>query len=225
MNTQKSRHGLSWRTAASGVIGLSLLAIASTGVLAGLNATTSSVPQTVAAGTLRLTMSATTGTDGNSAGFGQPISNLAPGDVVNRYVTLLNNGTLGSQGLTLAIASTGTASLITDGASPATNKALTVTVRSCSVAWTQATGLCAGAAGIQEIAATPLSSFATAKALATTSLAPLEGGLNLRIQTALPDQLETTVDGNLPATTVQGGSANLTYTFFETQRTATSTNS
>ncbi|MCY7297635.1 MAG: CalY family protein, partial [Ilumatobacteraceae bacterium] len=199
---------------------LSLLAIASTGVLAGLNATTSSVPQTVAAGTLRLTMSATTG----SAGFGSSISNLAPGDVVNRYVTLTNSGTLGSQGLTLTIASSGTPSLITDGTGLATNKALTVTVQSCSVAWTQATGLCGGVAGIPEIAATTLSSFATAKALATTSLVP-NGGLNLRIQTALPDQLETTVDGNLPATTVQGGSANLTYTFFETQRTAASTNS
>lgn len=224
MKNQKSRHGLSWRTAASGVIGLSLLAIASTGVLAGLNATTSSVPQTVAAGTLRLTMSATTGSAGTSAGFGQSISNLAPGDVVNRYVTLTNSGTLGSQGLTLTIASSGTPSLITDGTGLATNKALTVTVQSCSVAWTQATGLCGGVAGVPEIAATTLSSFATAKALATTSLVP-NGGLNLRIQTALPDQSETTVDGNLPATTVQGGSANLTYTFFETQRTATSTNS
>lgn len=220
MNNQKSRHGLSWRTAASGVIGLSLLAIASTGVLAGLNATTSSVPQTVAAGTLRLTMSATN----PSAGFGSSISNLAPGDVVNRYVTLTNSGTLGGQGLTLTIASSGTPSLITDAATPATTRALRVTVQSCSVAWTQATGLCAGVAGISEIAATTLSSFASAQALTTTSLAP-NGGLNLRIQTALPDQLETTVDGTLPGNTVQGGSVNLTYTFFETQRTATSTNS
>jgi len=218
---------LSWRTAASGVIGLSLLAIASTGVLAGLNATTSNAtPQTVDAGTLMLTMSATTGTAGNSAGFGSSISNLAPGDVVNRYVTLTNSGTLGSQGLTLTIASSGTPSLITDGTGLATNKALTVTVQSCSVAWTQATGLCTGVAGSRsEIAATTLSSFATAKALATTSLAPLNGGLNLRIQTALPDQNETTVDGTLPGNTVQGGSVNLTYTFFETQRTALTTNS
>ena len=222
MNTQKSRHGLSWRTAASGVIGLSLLAIASTGVLAGLNATTSSVPQTVAAGTLRLTMAATTG----SAGFGQSISNLAPGDVVNRYVTLTNSGTLDSQGLTLTVASSGTQTLITDGVLPATTKALKVTVQSCSVAWTQTTGLCAGVAGKSEIAATTLSSFASAQALTTNTLIPA-GGLNLQIQTALPDQFETTVDGNLPlpGNTVQGGSVNLTYTFFETQRTATSTNS
>ena len=223
MNTQKSRHGLSWRTAASGVIGLSLLAIASTGVLAGLNATTSNAtPHTVDAGTLRLTMSATN----PSAGFGSSISNLAPGDVVNRYVTLTNSGTLGSQGLTLTIASSGTPSLITDGATPATTRALRVTVQSCSVAWTQATGLCAGGAGRSEIASTTLSSFASAQALTTNTLIPA-GGLNLQIQTALPDQFETTVDGNLPlpGNTVQGGSVNLTYTFFETQRTATSTNS
>ena len=221
MNTQKSRHGISWRTAASGIIGLSLLAIAGTGVLAGLNATTSNAaPQTADAGTLRLTMSATS----PSAGFGSNISNLAPGDVVNRYVSLTNSGTLGSQGLTLTIASSGTQTLITDGVAPVATKALRVTVQSCSVAWTQATGLCAGVAGKSEIAATALSSFATAQALTTTTLSP-GGGLNLQIQTALPDQSETTVDGVLPTASVQGGAANLTFTFFQTQRTATSTNS
>jgi hypothetical protein len=48
---------------------------------------------------------------------------------------------------------------------------------------------------------------------------------HLQITTQLPDQNETTVNGNLPATTIQGQSATLTYTFGETQRTATTTNS
>lgn len=73
MNTQNSRHGLSWRTAATGIIGLSLLAIAGTGVLASLNATTSNAtPQTVDAGTSKLTVTATS----PSAGFSSSISNL-----------------------------------------------------------------------------------------------------------------------------------------------------
>jgi hypothetical protein len=41
----------------------------------------------------------------------------------------------------------------------------------------------------------------------------------------LPDQNETTVNGVLPANTVQGGSVNVTYTFDLAQRLATSTNS
>lgn len=41
----------------------------------------------------------------------------------------------------------------------------------------------------------------------------------------LPDQNETTVNGTLPANTIQGLSTNLTYTFTETQRAATTTNS
>ena len=41
----------------------------------------------------------------------------------------------------------------------------------------------------------------------------------------LPDQSETTTNGTLPAGTIQGLSASLTYTFAETQRDATTSNS
>jgi hypothetical protein len=41
----------------------------------------------------------------------------------------------------------------------------------------------------------------------------------------LPDQNETTVNGALPANTVQGGAVDVTYTFDLKQRLATTTNS
>ncbi len=220
MNPTKQRHGLSWRSAATGAIGVSMLVITVTGVLATLNATTSNAtPQRVDSGTLALTMSDTQ----PSAGFSASISNLAPGDVVNRYIDLTNSGTLDAQGLTLAIAATGTQSLITDGIAPDTTKAIQVTVSSCSVAWDQTEGVCSGDAGTTQIAPTTLSEFAAAQSLTADSLEAAEE-LHLQVQVNLPDQDETTVDGVLPAATVQGGAVELTYTFFAGQRTATTTN-
>lgn len=90
---------------------------------ATLNATTANVtPEQVTTGTLKLSM------DDTGAGFGQPIANLAPGDVVNRYVSLTNGGTLDAQALTLQVAATGASELVTDGSS---TKALRVSVAQC----------------------------------------------------------------------------------------------
>ena len=108
-----------------------------------------------------------------STGFGTTITNLAPGDAVNRYIDLTNSGT------------------------------------------------CADVGGaVTLVGAAPLSTFATPQAFSSASLAAA-AGLHLQIQTALPDQAETTTNGTLPANTVQNGSVSLTYTFNELQRTAT----
>ena len=204
------------RLALVAVIGASIVTVAGVGAFAGLNAKATAT-QTQGAGTLNLT------TANNGNGFSQAISNLAPGDVVNRYVNITNGGTLASQGLTLKVAATGTATLITNGTGGVTNKALTIAVKSCSTTWTPATGVCGGVT-TTEIAATPLSTFAAAQTFATTTLASL-ASLNLQIQVTLPDQNETTADGVAPANTVQNGSVALTYEFFEAQRTATTTHS
>ena len=45
----------------------------------------------------------------------------------------------------------------------------------------------------------------------------------LRFTFLLPDQAETTVNGVLPSGTIQGLTANMTWTFDEVQRTATDT--
>lgn len=183
----------------------------SAGVFASLRATTTA-SDTASTGVLKLEMT-------GKPAFTQDITNLAPGDAANRYVDLNNTGSIDSKDLSLSIAGTGTASLLTDGVGGGTNKALTVAVKSCSVAWTTVDGTCSGTAAT-EIASTTVSGYgATPLKFATTStLTSPTGVVHLQVQVALPDQNETTVDGVLPANTVQSGSATLAYTFQEMQR-------
>ena len=206
------------RVVAASVIAGSVLIVTGTSIFAGLNAKVSASQSADGAGTLIL-LSANNGTGVDS----QNIQNLAPGDVVNRYVTLTNSGTLAAQGLGLAITATGTSTLITDGTGGNTNKALTVTVNSCSGSWNTTTGVCTGTSAT-EIAETSLSGFSAQKNFTNSTLLA-SGSIKLQIQVKLPDQNETTTNGTAPAVTVQGGSVALAYVFSEAQRTATTTNS
>lgn len=194
------------------------LLIFGNGVFAGLNATVSA-NNVGNSGTLVLSSS------NNGVGFSQSISNLAPGDVVNRYVTLTNGGTLDAQSLGLAVTATGTQSLIADGVAPATNKALTLAVYSCSSGtWNTTTGVCSGTTNT-EVSATTLSAFAAKKTFAVSPSLLASATANLQLQLTLPDQNETTVNGVAPTNSVQGGSVSLAYLFSEAQRTATTSNS
>jgi hypothetical protein len=207
-----------WRALAGAAIVLSIAGIAGQNVLASLNATAfNTVAQNTNAGTLKLDLA----NSGN--GFGQSITNLAPGDVVNRYVTLTNSGTLDGIGLSLKTSQSGTATLISDGVGGSSNQALKLTVTSCSVAWDTSTGTCSGTQS-SEITATTLGSLASAVNLTSSSL---NAGANryLQMKLQLPNQNETTVNGTLPANTVQGGSIDITYTFDLAQRVAATTNS
>ena len=206
------------RLVATSVFAGSLILVAGTSVFAGLNATVSA-SQDDSVGNLTLS------TANNGAGFSQAITNLAPGDVVNRYVTLTNGGSLGAQSLGLSIASTGTATLITDGVAPATNKALTVTVLSCSGGtWNTTTGICSGTTNT-EISETPLSAFTSQKVFSVSPTLAAGGTSKLQIRTKLPDQNETVVNGVLPTVTVQNGSATLSYLFNVAQLAGSTTNS
>ena len=213
--TKKKR---TWRPLAGAAIVISVAAISGQSVLASLNATAfNTTAQNINAGTLKLDLA------NNGNGFGTSIANVVPGDVVNRYVTLTNSGTLNGIGLTLKTAQTGTSSLITDGISPITTKALKLTVTSCSAAWNTTTGVCPGTP-TEELASTVIGSLTSATALASSTLnSTAVRYLQLKIE--LPDQNETTVNGALPANTVQGGSVDVTYTFDLKQRLATTTNS
>lgn len=208
----------SWRAIAGAVITISIAAIAGQSVIASLNATAfNTVAQGINSGTMKLDLA----NSGN--GFGQSISNLVPGDTVNRYVTLTNSGTIDGIGLTLKTAQTGTATLINDGTSPATNKALRLSVKGCSVAWNTSTGACSGTE-TTELAPTQIGALGTATALTSSTMA--SGAVKyLQMKIELPDQNETTINGVLPANTVQGGTVNVTYTFDLAQRLATTTNS
>ena len=208
----------SWRAIAGAVITISIAAIAGQSVIASLNATAfNTVAQGINSGTMKLDLA------NNGNGFGQNISNLVPGDTVNRYVTLTNSGSIDGIGLTLKTAQTGTATLINDGTGGATNKALRLSVKSCSVAWNTTTGVCSGTE-TTELAATQIGALTSATSLSSSTMA--SGAVKyLQMKIELPDQNETTVNGVLPANTVQGGSVNVTYTFDLAQRLATTTNS
>lgn len=207
-----------WRSLAGLAMLLSLVVMVGQGVLSSLNATVSNVaPQNVNAGTMKLDLA----NAGN--GFNTSINNMAPGDVVNRYVTLTNSGTLDGIGLSLKTAQTGTASLITDGVSPVTTKALKLTVTECDVAWNTATGICSGNSTTQ-VASTVIGSLTTAKPFTNGDMT--SGKVRyLQMKIELPNQDETTINGNPPANTIQNGSVNITYTFDLAQRVATTTNS
>ncbi len=216
MDRNKIKNAL--RISAVALIGVSALAVGANGVYATLNAKATNVtPQIADSGTLSLTL----GNGASSTGFGTKIANLAPGDVSNRYIDLTNGGTLASTALSLDVAATGTQSLITDST---TGKALRVTVKSCSVAWTVTTGNCTGTTK-NEIDAASLSTLATARAFTTTTGMAVGGKAFLQVSVSLPDQNETTTNGVAPTGTVQGGSVSLTYSFTEAQAAPATTNS
>ena len=208
-----------WRLIAGAVTALSAAAIIGQGVLASLNATAfNTVAENVNSGTLKLSLT------NNGVGFSQDINNLVPGDVVNRYVTLKNDGSLDGINLSLKTTATGTQTLLSDGVGGGTNQALRLTVSSCTVAWDPSTGACTGGTTAQEIAPSTLSTLSSATNLSNGSMS--SGAFKyLKMSIQLPDQNETTINGVLPANTVQGGGVAITYTFDFAQRVATTTNS
>jgi spore coat-associated protein N len=191
------------------------LAITGGGVYAALNATASNTTaQSATSGTLSLTMA------NNGTGFGQAISNLAPGDVVNRYVNLTQGAILDGKDITLAVADA-TPTILTTSAT----KGLHATVTQCSGAWTPGTGAgtCSGTTTVL-LSSTALSALTGPVAVKTGTNAA-GTVLNLQIALTLPDQAETTANGVVPAGTIQGLASALTWTFGETQRTAATTGS
>jgi hypothetical protein len=191
------------------------IALTGMAVFAGLNAVaTNTTPQTVSSGTLELTMAA------NGDGFTQSITSLAPGDVVNRYVTLTNGGSLDANGLTLGVADASATKLTNDA-----TKGLHATVTQCvGGTWNVTTGVCSGSATalLSNVALSALSS--SANTLVSGAI-PANSTYALQVSTTLPDQSETATNGTLPSGTIQNLSASLTWTFSENQRTATTTKS
>jgi spore coat-associated protein N len=209
------------RTTLAVGVALGGLILTAGGVYAGLNAVaTNTTPQAVTSGTLKLTMA------NNGVGFSQSVTDLAPADVVNRFVDLTNGGTLDAQSLTLAVADATPTKLTTD----ATN-GLHVSVLACtSAAWVvnsvTNTATCADVGG-----ATTVVSNAALATIASTPATLVAGAVahgnvyHYEISLTLPNQNETTTNGTLPGGTIQGLAASLTWTFNEAQRTATTTNS
>ena len=191
-------------------------ALVSSSVFASLTASASNVSGgSVAAGTLKLTQASST-VPGITGGFVTAVSNIAPGDTVNRYIDLTNGGTLDGGVLTLATTASPSNALTTNGAA-----GLQVTVRECAVPWTSA-GVCTpGATTV--LAPTSLLDMGVAKTLAVSTL--LSTAVNhMQFAISLPVGSEVTVNGTLPSGTVQGLTTVLTWNFLETLRTNATTN-
>jgi hypothetical protein len=191
-----------------------VLAVAGQGVFAGLTASAvNTTPMSVGSGGLSLTMTA------NGAGFAQAVTGLAPGDLVNRHVSLTNGGTVGGSALSFGVAASAS-NLLTDATT-----GLQIKVSSCPVAWAATAGTCQGSTsgGTTVLSTRPVSTLLGG----TTTLTGLTGtGTNhLQVSLSLPDQDEVTTNGTAPAGSIQDRTVGLTYTFTAAQRAATVTNS
>jgi hypothetical protein len=209
------------RTAVAAIVAAAGLTLTGVGVYAGLNAiATNTTPQTVTSGTLKLTMA------NNGVGFSQNVANIAPNDVVNRFVDLSNGGTLDAQALTLSVADATPSKLTTD----ATN-GLHVTVLACTTAaWVvnavTNSATCADIAGPTTVVSNaPLATISSTPASLVAGAVAAGNVYHYEISLTLPNQSETTTNGTLPGGTIQGLSSSLTWTFNEAQRTGTTTTS
>lgn len=208
--------GLLTKTQIIGAIafGTAALAIIGGGVYATLTATGSNTTaQSVSSGVLSLTMA------NNSDGFSQPITNMAPGDVVNRFIKLTQGADLDAKDLKLSA----TAAAVTKLTSDATN-GLHVTVSQCVTEWVAASNTCSATPTVL-LTSTSVNSLLTVPASIISGAVAKSAVVYLRIAVTLPDQAETTVNGATPLDTIQGLTSALTWTFTEVQRTVTTTNS
>jgi len=197
----------------SGIAVLGGVGLISNSVFAGLTATATSAPQAVTSQTLKLIQ----GPAGATAGFTTNISDMAPDDVVYRYIDLKNDGTMSGTALVLGLADSSVSTLTSNP-----TIGLQVQIDECSVAWS-ATWTCTGTT-TSVLAATSANALKLAdKPLTVNSLAA-GATSKLRFKLSLPTSSEVTTNGTLPATTVQGQTSNITWTFTEEQRVATTTN-
>ena len=205
------------KVAIAGVAVMGGTALVSSSVFASLTATaTNTSGGSVATGTLSLTQAAS-GVAGITGGFTTAISAMGPGDTVNRSINLTNGGTLDAINPTLQISATPANALTTSATA-----GIQVTIKNCTVDWTNA-GVCSGTQ-TTALAATAASALGSAAALTLPST--LAGAVShLQISIALPAGTENTLNGVLPGGTIQGLTTAITWTFNETERTGTTTNS
>ncbi|CAN2229895.1 Peptidase M73, camelysin [Candidatus Nanopelagicaceae bacterium] len=182
-------------------------------VFAALTATaTNTSGGQVTSGTLKLTM-APSGVSGITNGFTTAIANIGPGDTYNRYVDLTNGGTLDGMTPTLQLVTSDTSTL-----SESTTAGLQIAIAGCSQAFTNL-GACGGTPTtvLTSTSAKALKTSATSITLPTLLAA---GVSYLKVSVSLPASTENVLNGVLPSGTIQGLTANLTWTFVITDSSA-----
>ena len=197
-----------------GVAAIAGVSLVSSSVFASLTATAfNTSAHSVSTATLKLTQAAS-GVVGLTNGFTTPVTLMAPGDVINRFIDVTNGGTMAGQSMTLKVADSNGTVLTTDGVN-----GLQVVVKECTLVYTTGTGLCSGT----ETNVLTTTSAATLLSNQTVTFASLAAGslTHLKFTITLPAGSENTANGVLPGGTVQGLTSLLTWTFTEAQRTAT----
>ena len=176
-------------------------AVAGMGTFGAFTDSTTTVDQAVTAGTVIIDL-----TDPGTLNV--PVTNLLPGDSVEKFATLSNTGNsdFNTISQSTALATGATSNLLT---SDATN-GLQLTIESCSTAWTVvANGVdtCTGSVSVLAKGAM----LGTGKALANLASVTAGSADHLKITTTLP----TTADNSF-----QGLTTTVGFTFDATQRTA-----
>jgi hypothetical protein len=166
--------------------------------------------------TLKLTM-ASSAVGGITGGVTAPISNMAPGDVVNRFLDLTNGGTMAGSALDLQLADLPGSTLTSSSST-----GLQIAIFECGSQW-GADGKCGSGAGTEVMASIPASTLLTTPTAVRVSSLAAGTTSHLRLQLSLPAGSEVTTNGVLPVGTVQGVTSNITWTFTEAQRLATTT--
>ena len=191
----------------------------SSSVFAALTAVaTSPIPTSVSTGTITLTL-APSGVNGLLGGFSTPITNMAPGDRVNRYINLVNGGTIDGASSKLGALNNELATpLLSD-----TTNGLQVTIFSCPLAW-NINGTCPGTPNaVAPI--TPIYSIIFGGYLSLNLPSTAAGAINrLKFTISLPSNNEVVNDGVLPTGSIQGFMNSFSWVFMENPKNV-STNS
>ena len=209
------------KSAGSVALKVTIVAVAAVGgtgmvtsnVFAALTATaTNSSGGQVTSGTLKLTM-APSGVSGITNGFTTAIANIGPGDTYNRYVDLTNGGTLDGMTPTLQLVTSDTSTL-----SESTTAGLQIAIAGCSQAFTNL-GACNGTP-TTVLTSTPAKTLKTSATSITLPTLLAAGVSYLKVSVSLPASTENVLNGVLPSGTIQGLTANLTWTFIITDSSA-----
>ena len=182
--------------------------------MATLNATAfNTVAQPISTGTLSITQSA--GSSGT--GFASTFSGLVPGDSRTVYVDILQGNSVSSNPQ-IQIADSPTATLLTTDAS----RGLAVVINGCATAWSS--GVCSGGSSVV-LASTPLLTLKTITSL-SNYISTASATNYLQFVVTLPAGLNETIANGGAAVvtggtgTIQGLTANITWTISVQQRAA-----
>jgi hypothetical protein len=199
------------RSLLAGLFALAVALFTASAVYAGLTADATG-SEGVNSGVLSLVLSA----DAPSGGFSNFVGPMAPGDVNNVVVNLVNNGTLANGGsVNLTVAGV-PANALTDGT--AAGEGLAVSITTCGVAWTYAPGSATCSSGSSVVLAqTMVSAMSGSVAIAGSALAP-GGAINHLLVSVTLVGTENTHNGVIPSPGIQGLSTTLNFTFSEQQR-------